>query len=355
MACHGCIVSLGKNPRNGGFCALKATFFGKQYNQPHLGSLPKTVTKTLGHLASAMIRAVMPLQKTDDYTVETEKQLIRRVANLSSRAEITLNDRGWDSRVYSFENGRYFFKFPRSEKIQKAYKFEIAANKLITNLKTDVIVQKILWEQPDNAYFGYEGVQGKPVSEIVGSLNTAKKQKIGDVVGDFLKQFHKLKLPGARTMNLEDEAKQIQRWYGNSLGVIRQCFSDKEQDRLRQLAYEVWPAKLSELGSELVLSHGDLHFENILYGHNGSVGIIDFGDVAYYDRSKDFLELENDKIVFESVLQAYDYNDPHLAQKIAVRQAMIQIINLGFHAGKEDKANVNLTVEKIRSGLQKTV
>lgn len=293
----------------------------------------------------------MPSQKTDTSTIENEKQLIKKVTGLSSIEEITLNDRGWDSRVYSFANGRYFFKFPRSEKIQSGYKYEIAAIKFIADLETDLIAQKILWEHPDNAYFGYEGVQGTAVAEIVDSLQPAQKQLIGKILGDFLKQFHKLKLPGARTMTVKDESEQIQRWYENSLDVIRQYFTDEEQKRLHQLVYEIWPSKLAELGSEPVLSHGDLHLENILYGHNGTVGIIDFGDVAYYDRSKDFLELENDNIVFEAVLKAYGYNDPRLMQKVAVRQEMIQIINLGFHAGKEDTRNIKLTVEKIRAKL----
>lgn len=157
----------------------------------------------------------MPSQITDPRTIEAEKQIITDVAGLTSVADITLNDRGWDSRVYSFDNGRYFFKFPRSEKIQGRFRYEIAAIKFLATLETRVVAQKILWEHPDNAYFGYEGVQGVPVSELIGSLQQHQKQRIGEALGDFLKQFHTLKLPGARTMTLVDEAQQIQRWYKN--------------------------------------------------------------------------------------------------------------------------------------------
>ncbi len=293
----------------------------------------------------------MPSQKTDIATIENEKQLIKDIAGLSGTDEIVLNNRGWDSRVYSFNNGRYFFKFPRSEKIQNLYKYEIAAIKYVADLDTDVVVQKILWEHSYGAYFGYEGVQGSPVSEIFETLSTTQKQLIGKILGNFLKKFHELQLPDVRTMTVRDEAKQIQRWYESSKATIVQYFSDNEQQRLHQLVYGAWPAKLLELGSEPVLSHGDLHFENILYGQNGSVGIIDFGDVAYYDRSKDFLELKDDKAVFEAVLKEYDHNSPHLMEKIAVRQAMIQIINLGFHAGKEDEENIKKTVAKIKQRL----
>jgi aminoglycoside phosphotransferase (APT) family kinase protein len=293
----------------------------------------------------------MPSQKTDIATIENEKRLVRNAAGLSSSDEITLNDRGWDSRVYSFGDERYFFKFPRSEKIQGRYKYEIAAIKFVADLHTRIVAQKILWEHPENAYFGYEGVQGKPVSEIIEQLDTAQKHAIGNVLGEFLKHFHELQLNYARTMTLEDEADQIQRWFGNSSKVVHEWFSEDEQRKLHKLVYETWPAQLAELACESVLSHGDLHFENILYGHDGSVGIIDFGDVAYYDRSKDFLELEDNTEIFRAVLETYGENYPNFMQKISLRQTMIQIINLGFHAGKEDEANIKRTTEKIRAKL----
>jgi aminoglycoside phosphotransferase (APT) family kinase protein len=293
----------------------------------------------------------MPSQKTDRHTIEDEKRIVKDIAKLTSLDDITLIDRGWDSRVYSFDCGRYFFKFPRSEKIQGRYQYEIAAIKFLADLDTRIVAQKILWEHPENAYFGYEGVQGVAVSEIMGTLKPGQKQLIGEALGDFLKQFHKLKLPGARTMTLDDEAHQIQRWFANCRQVVRTRFSVSEQQQLEELVYQIWPAKLAELGSESVLSHGDLHFENILYGNNGKIGIIDFGDVAYFDRSKDFLELENDEAIFKAVLEVYGRPDPHLIEKIALRQSMIQIINLGFHAGKEDTANIKVSVERIRSAL----
>jgi len=296
----------------------------------------------------------MPSQNTDPRTIENEKHIIKDVVGLTSVDDIILNDRGWDSRVYSFGNGRYFFKFPRSEKIQGRFTYEIAAIKFLANLETRVVAQKILWEHPDNAYFGYEGVQGVPVSELIGTLTQHQKQHIGAALGDFLKQFHTLTLPGARTMSLEDEAQQIQRWYENCRQVVQEKFSVSEQHQLEKLVYHIWPARLVELGSEPVLSHGDLHYENILYGHDGTVGIIDFGDVAYYDRSKDFLELENDEAIFRSVLTVYGHPDPHLEAKIAVRQRMIQIINLGFHAGKNDSVNIQDAVARIRSELPST-
>ncbi len=293
----------------------------------------------------------MPEQTTDPKIIEAERQTIRSVAGLPENEEIKLNETGWDSRVYSFNDGKYFFKFPRSTKIQGRYVYELDAIKAAASLDVPVLFQEILWQHPENAYFGYRGVPGQPLSGVVEELPLSELQNIGEKLGHFLKAFHALSLPGARRMSLNDESDQIQRWYEQNHAQLKVNFSDPEQAALHKLVYETWPAKLHELGSDPVLSHGDLHSENILYDESGSVGIIDFGDVAYYDRSKDFLELDDNKHIFSSVMQAYSINDPQLADKIAVRQDMIQIINFGYHAGKGNLEKAKEHAEIIRTML----
>lgn len=295
--------------------------------------------------------SLMTSQTSGKSVVETEKQLIKELVGLENTDEISLNDRGWDSRVYSFDGHKYFFKFPRSETVQKHYKYEIAAIKFVANLETDITAQRILWEHPENAYFGYEGVGGQPVSELLEDLDAAQKRSIGTSLGGFLKQLHTLELPGARIMSTDDESKQIQRWYQDSKDSYGRYFSADEQKKLHELVYKTWSAQLIELGLEPVLSHGDLHFENLLYNQDGATGVIDFGDVAYYDRSKDFLELDNDQAIYEAALAVYGEDYSNFKEKIAVRKNMIQIINFGFFAGKNDTKNLDATVAKIKAFL----
>ena len=87
--------------------------------------------------------------------IDSEMRLIRSLANLSTGSEIVQHEGGWDSRVYGFENDKYFFKFPRTDKVKQTYANEIAALKLAGCLDVEVKVPKVIWEYPDNAYFGY--------------------------------------------------------------------------------------------------------------------------------------------------------------------------------------------------------
>lgn len=293
----------------------------------------------------------MPKQTTSLKTINNEKLIIKELASLNSTNDIILNDTGWDSRVYSFGNGNHYFKFPRSSRVKELYKYEIIALKRIQKIDTPVVTQKIIWEHPNNDYFGYEGIQGKSLGETISSLTSKEKIATGNDIGYFLNQLHMIKLTGTREFTIEKEVEQIVNWYKSKADVIKDIFTLNEQHKLEQLVYFDWPAKLKELGSKPVFSHGDLDDKNIIYSNTGRIGIIDFGDVAYYDRSKDFLELNKDSTIYKNVLKAYDYNSALLDSKIAIRQQMIQIINLGYYSGKSNKVNLAKTVNLIKNYL----
>ena len=291
----------------------------------------------------------MQSQTTPIEVIEQEKKLVKELANLTAEDEVIFNDSGWDSRVYSTNGGQYFFKFPRSDKIRKRYEHQIAVLKLVANIDPKVKVPKVIWEHPNNDYFGYEGVRGAALEDIVPTLDEAAKQIIGRTIGEFLRQFHQLELPGARDVTVEQEIKQFQEWYEPAVPVIQKAFSEAEQIKLKRLVSIVWPSELLKLGRDAALCHGDLHFSNIMYGSIGQLGIIDFGDVGYYDRSKDFIDLDEHHI-FESALEAYGDNK-ELRQKIAMRQKVTHVITLTAAIGKQDEPGIQKTLAKLRAAI----
>lgn len=290
----------------------------------------------------------MQEQHTDQKVINEEKQLVRKLSGIEDNETVTLYDTGWDSRAYSVLHGKYFFKFPRSEKIKQLYAYEIAALEQVSTLESPIKTPTIKWRHPNNMYFGYKGVQGEVLAEVITRLSAIEKQDLGNTLGIFLKQLHSIDTPHARNISLDDEIRQFQKWYQQGLAIVQSSFATSEQNLLEQLVFDIWPKQLIELGRSAAFCHGDLHFPNIMYNH-GVLGIIDFGDAGYYDQSKDFIDIE-DEILFKSTIKSYG-NSNNLFEKIKLRQKTSSIITLLFHAGKQDTDNVKKTVKKIKANL----
>lgn len=285
--------------------------------------------------------------------IDTEKQIIKRLANLSSIGDIIEHKGGWDSRVYGFDNDRYFFKFPRTDKIKESYANEIAALKLANSLGTKIKIPTIIWEHPNNAYFGYEGQRGVPLNTIFDELGVEAKQSIGTALGEFLKNFHNCELKGALMVNAAEEVAQLQRWYGDVLLAVKQLFTENEQLCLEGLVFKQIPEKIKEQGSSMRLGHGDLASWNIIYGEAGQVGIIDFGKVCYSDPTRDLIYV-GDKVITEYSMRAYGDN-AQLREKTEARVLYPEINSLLYYSGKGNNVGVAKTAAKIRKLIHETV
>lgn len=288
----------------------------------------------------------MNSQYTSKETIDHETHSIIELLDDYSVNEISLNDSGWDSRVYYTNDYKYFFKFPRSAKIKSRYTQEIAILKQLTRIQPRIMVPEIRWEHPNNDYFGYKGVQGVLLSEVITSLSQTEKQRVGSVLGEFLNQLHTLELPGARDISVDREIAQLHEWYPPSKTVLQAALASEAFARLEKYVYDTWPNELQRLKRQSGLCHGDLHFKNILY-NEGGLGIIDFGDVGYYDISKDFIDLD-DNDVFESALKAYGDSE-FLRQKITVRKHLSYIITLTAAIGKNNTDEIEQVLAKLKS------
>lgn len=48
------------------------------------------------------------------------------------------------------------------------------------------------WVAEDNSYFGFYGVEGKPLGTVIDKLSEHQKIEIGTQLGKFLKQLHSM-------------------------------------------------------------------------------------------------------------------------------------------------------------------
>ncbi len=280
--------------------------------------------------------------------MEKELEIVKRLTNIKDDKRIVLNDIGWTSRVYVIDNGKIVFKFPRNEDSRRDYKYEIIALELIKDIGFGIDVPKISWITKDNDYIGYYGIEGVSLTEDrVSKLNEEEKIKLGTSIGIFLKKLHLLK-PSKPTykMTVEKEIREYQDKYKMALTTLKKYFNEEQLKIIEAFFMIEMVAKMINLNEDLVFAHGDLGYNNILLTDTNELGVIDFGDAGYYDRSKDFIGL-SDEIIKEHAIIAYG-NDKTLREKIAIRQKALPILDIPFYVGKKDQAGIDKCIMKIK-------
>lgn len=277
-----------------------------------------------------------------------EKKLIREVVGLGADTQIILNEIGWTSRVYLVNSGEVVFKFPRSEKVKEEYRREIPAFKLAHRLKSEVQIPEVRWEHPNYNYLGYKGIVGSSLDEKILSLTNSEKKRLGSRIGAFLRQLHHSQLPDVPLMSIEQETLHFKQKFSSSLDAISKEFTKSEVDKLKELVCEEFPRLMGRLGFTKGLCHGDLGYWNIVYGSAGEVGIIDFGDVAYYDTSIDFAGM-NDEILLDAAL--HSYGTEVSKEKINLRKKIIPVLDLPFFIESGNDESIEKKIAQIRRSL----
>lgn len=280
-------------------------------------------------------------------TAEAE---VRAITGVSQQSRIYISDEGWTNQVYVVEDGRFIVKFSRQANAASSFRREISVLELLKNGSWDVRFPKVRWTDASDRYVGFEGIVGRTLDSVGrDTIDAIPSRLYGKQLGSFLKQFHSLTLPDMPTITIEDEINRYQSKYNASQQVIKQHFTKSQQEKLKTLVYEVMPFETRRLGSDMVLCHGDLAYWNIIVGNDGQLGVIDFGAAGYYDRSKDFLCLDDD-LLRERALIEYGA-DARLNQKITVRRAVLPLVDMADLFARGEIASGNEYVAVLKRNL----
>jgi aminoglycoside phosphotransferase (APT) family kinase protein len=286
----------------------------------------------------------MNVQEVSAEERQRDESVIRR--ELGHDGEIVFTDEGWDSRAYIVNHGEAVFKFPRSTQTAEQYRYEIAALRVLEGLVSPVRTPRVRWEDPDLAYFGYEGIVGEPLSSRIAGYDTQTKTNVGQALGRFVKLLHAVELPDARTTDVEAEISNYDEKYQLAKPALVAAFSESELPGIERFFLGQLPAEMRRLGGELRLSHGDLGPWNIIVSPTAEVGVIDFGDVGYQDESKDFSGFGDDTIL-AAALESYGA-DAVLREKASLRIKAFPILDIPFYLGKHNQAGVDACVDLVR-------
>jgi len=256
-----------------------------------------------------------------------ELEIVKRLTGVSDESRIEINETGWTSRAYIVDGGEIVFKFPRHAKFCEECKHEVVALKLLKEHSFCLRIPILNWTSEDSSYFGFYGVKGNPLREVIGNLSDEQKVEIGTQIGQFLRQLHRVKICGdIKALTLEEQALEYQNLYRKGRDLLTEYFSEIELKRIDNFfMYEV-PRCMVGMGA-LVFCHGDLDYNNTLIYNETEVGIIDFGDAGLYDRSQDFRGID-DEILLAAMMKAY--GDDEVISKAAAQTTsrMIDVLNL---------------------------
>jgi len=256
-----------------------------------------------------------------------ELEVVKCLTGIQDESRIEINEIGWTSRAYIIDGGKIVFKFPRNNKFRLECKHEITALKLLKEQTFSLNIPVLNWTAEDNSYFGFYGVEGKPLREVIDGLSDEQKVEIGTQIGEFLRQLHGMKVcDDLKAQTLEEQALEYQNWYKKGKDLLKGYFNEVELKIIDDFFKYEAPKSMVGTG-ELVFCHGDLDYNNTLIDGENRAGIIDFGDAGLYDRSQDFRGME-DEVLLAAMMKAYGGDE--VISKVAARTTskMIDVLNL---------------------------
>lgn len=284
-----------------------------------------------------------------DMSTESELKIVKQLTGVDDN-RIEVSETGWTSRVYLIDGGKIVFKFPRNAKFREECKHEVAALKLIKEQNFSLNVPVLNWTTEDNSYFGFYGVEGKPLGTVIDELSHQQKIEIGTQLGKFLKQLHSIKADeNIQTQTIEEQAKEYQDWYRKDRNLLKDFFSESELKKIDDFfTYEV-PKCMTGTG-ELVFCHGDLDYNNTLINSENCVGVIDFGDVKLYDRSQDFRGMD-DEVIRDAMISAYGGGEVISKAAAIATSKMIDVLNMLYCIDQNDLDGINNFLKRIREKI----
>jgi aminoglycoside phosphotransferase (APT) family kinase protein len=287
-------------------------------------------------------------QTTIPEIVAAEKAIVADEIGVDgfSADQITFIDEGWSSRVYLAGEGEVVYKFPRSPAVAADYIREIAALSLMASCPSPVATQRFRSIGGNGQYFSYHGLVGNQLSMLLPEADEKSRYEYGTQIGGFLTYIHSLELPEAPIISIDDEIREYQTKYKLAESTVAEHYSQSEQRKVTEFFFDQMPDCIDALGSETRLCHGDLGLYNVMVDANGSLGVIDFGNIGYYDQSKDFIDL-GDEQVLNGALEIYG-DSPALRAKVKVRKIAMQAIELVYYRAKRDESGVLHAIHDLR-------
>ncbi|MDD4901462.1 MAG: aminoglycoside phosphotransferase family protein [Patescibacteria group bacterium] len=218
--------------------------------------------------------------------------------------KVKLITKGWDHDVLILDN-KLVFRFPKKKLYKNSFHREIKFLReflKISNLR----VPDYIFLAKDKNFGGYEIIKGEELTpQKYSKLSAKQKQKIIMDLAKFVSLLHNIPLKKAEHHGFEkckpwrQDLKEKQKWFEDEFKVKVGNKLSKEENVFIEnfISHHSNPQYFKP-----ALGHYDLSHDHIFINQDGSIsGIIDFGDLAIGDPSREFNGF-------------YDYNEKMPAQ-----------------------------------------
>lgn len=231
---------------------------------------------------------------------------------------------GYDSEAYVV-NEEFVFKFPRhATAAANLYKEAHVLMEIRDQLPINV--PEVLFTGPSDdfeqmVFVGYERIQGEALTpEVIQTLDEAVLDKLAKELAGFFSALHQIKLTTSIQGLHVDKKEKCQKEFAVIKSLVLPAVSSDSKDKINTLYEHILAADFEDT---TCLVHNDFGASNVFFDRasNQICGIIDFGDVAIYDRDIDFvclLQSEEegfDQEFVKTLLTHYNYNQLDILQK----------------------------------------
>lgn len=231
---------------------------------------------------------------------------------------------GYDSEAYLI-NEQFVFKFPRHAIAAKnLYKEAHILIEIGDQLPIKVPTVHFLGVSENDrqmAFVGYERILGEPLTtEIVQSLSDEVLAALAKEIAAFFKALHAIKVDQLdKSLKLTKRDKCLKEFEVIE-SVVFPIVSEEMKEKINTIYKRILA---NDFQDTTCLVHNDFGASNIFFDTetNKICGIIDFGDIAIYDRDIDFVCLLQgqeegfDQKFVDKVLAYYGYNDFEILEK----------------------------------------
>lgn len=233
--------------------------------------------------------------------------------------------------VYDVQN-RYIFRFPGTvlPSEERSTLIEREA-RLLKTLQPHISLQipnpEFVDANHEHPHMGYRRLPGASLYRFYNNAPDGKKRIIGETVGRFLGELHKLDLNKLWDDNPEPafDPKANRNYYRNVLKRIQKevypNLSEPKKDWTDKLFHDFLDHD-ENFEYESGLTHGDFDTTNILVNPDTLevTGIIDFEETRMYDSAADFLFQDEGVEFLTSMLRSYPRKiDGRLSQRMTFR------------------------------------